>query len=540
MTDLLFVNGRIWTGNDGETTALAVRDGIISALGDEAVDARTDATHVIDLDGGMLLPGFGDGHTHPMWAGEELVGVPATGTTTLEELLARLEKYAADHPHKAWLTGGAYVPTLAPGGEFQASWLDRVVSDRPVVLASADHHTLWVNSEALRLAGITRDTPDPEGGVIVRDEAGDATGLLQENAQNLVLAVIPPKTVDERVEELAAATAALADAGVTWAQCAGATPEEIDAFVLAHERGRLAVRLAIALWVSPSEWREQVDAFTRLRDSVASSDDLSINSVKFMGDGALASADHPTAAMLEPYETDHSWHGVSIWDPEELKQAAAAFDARGFQLHIHGVGDRAVRQALDAIEYTRSVNSENGRRPIVAHVILAQTEDLARFEPLGAIPVMTPIWAQENDWTTDIVVPAIGEHREKLLYPIGTLANSSVPLSFGSDWPVTSHRPLEGLSTAVSRQTAQGTPTGGWLPEQRISLPTALAAYTTGPAHQSGREERAGRLAVGMVADLVQLDRDLFALEPLDYPAVKVVSTWLGGVARSASAPDNS
>jgi predicted amidohydrolase YtcJ len=297
----------------------------------------------------------------------------------------------------------------------------------------------------------------------------------------------------------------------------------------------MPVRMAIALWASPTEWRDQLEPFARLRDGLEESDRLVVNSVKFLGDGALASADHPTAAMLEPYASDHSWHGVSIWDPDELKLAAAAFDAAGFQLHIHGVGDAAVRQALDAVEHTRATNPENGRRPIVAHVIVAQTDDLARFEPLGIVPVMTPIWAQQNDWTTDIVVAAIGDEREKLLYPIGTLARSSVPLSFGSDWPVTTHRPLEGIATAVSRQTATGSPEGGWLPEQRITLATALRAYTAGSAYQGHRDDRAGRLRVGMVADLVQLDTDLFAIDTLDIPGAGIVGTWIDGVRQSST-----
>jgi predicted amidohydrolase YtcJ len=219
-----------------------------------------------------------------------------------------------------------------------------------------------------------------------------------------------------------------------------------------------------------------------------------------------------------------------IWTPANLTDAATEFDKRQFQLHIHGVGDAAVRNALDAVDQVARRNGSRDRRPVIAHVIVAQPADLRRFAELGVIPCMTPAWAQANEWTRAIVVPAIGPQRERFLYPVGALAASTVPLSFGSDWPVTTHKPLEGISTVVTRQTANGYPAGGWLPEQRVTLESALRAYTSGPAFQAGRESEAGRLRVGMVADLTQLSEDLFAIDPLRIREVEVRGTWISGV----------
>jgi predicted amidohydrolase YtcJ len=529
--ETVFHNGRIWTGaiDDPIIEALAVTGSRISGLGQDALDQIGASTEVIDLAGGMLLPGFGDGHMHPDMAGSELTGVPVTGATTVAEAVALVAQFAEDHPDAEWITGGSYVPSLRSDGKLLAEWLDEVVPDRPVALYAADHHTLWVNSEALRRAGITSQTPDPDGGLIVRHEDGRPLGILAESAMDLVKNVIPRKSTEELASDLAAAARVMADAGITWAQSAGADPDQIAAYVQCVEDGRFPVRMNVALWTSPTDWRDQVGPFTELRESTVKNDMFGLTSAKFWGDGAITSVDNPTAAVLEPYEGTCS-HGIALWDPEELKLATAAFDAAGWQLHIHGVGDRAVRAALDAIEHVDAVNGPADRRPVVAHVILAQPEDVERFEALGAIPCMTPVWAMASDWTTDIIIPPLGSHREKLLFPMGTLSQSSVPLSFGSDWPVTTIRPLEGISTAVTRQTPDGRPEGGWIPEQRMSLDAALHAYTSGPAYQAGREHEAGALRVGMLADLCQLGANLYEVEPLAIPSVPVRGTWIAGV----------
>jgi predicted amidohydrolase YtcJ len=343
MADTLFVGGRIWTGDPArsQTDAMLVRDGRVAAFDDEAL-AQRGRVREYDLGGGMLMPGFNDGHCHPQMAGEELAGIPLDGVTSVDDVLARVRDYAAAHRDRAWLLGGSYLPTISPGGEFRREWLDNVVRDRPVVLNSADRHSLWLNTRALEIAGIDASTPDPSGGVIVRDADGTPTGLVQELAQELVTDRIPKKSDHDLIDELAIAVSAMADAGITWAQCAGAYLDDLRVYEQAWAARSMPLGMGIALWTDPERWREQLDPFAAAARAFRGGDGLTLNSVKFWGDGAIASADHPTAAMIEPYETDPHWHGVSMWTTEEMQEAAAAFDRAGFQLHIHGIGDAAV------------------------------------------------------------------------------------------------------------------------------------------------------------------------------------------------------
>ena len=523
MPDLLFTGGTVWTGTE-TTDALAVSDGRITALGPEALQRGGT---VVDLDGGFLMASFGDGHIHPLFGGLEAQGPQIKGLTTVAEIVAEVGRYAAANPEPEWIVPGSYDPAIAPGGEFDARWLDEAVADRPVVLRAYDYHTAWCNTAALERAGIGPDTPEPRLGVIVRRPDGSPLGTLREwHACDLVLDLVPDKSADELISGLTEAGALLAAAGITWAQEAAAEPEMVATYLEADRRGALNFRVNLALRADPDTWRTQRPEFTRLRGTIPDEGRVSIRTVKFFADGVIEGG---TAAMLAPYtDAPHSC-GMPIWAPEALAEAVAAFDADGFQVHIHAIGDLGVRAALDAVALAVQENPAWDRRPVIAHTQLVDPADLSRFAELGVIANFEPLWAQLDPLQTELTIPRLGPERAALQYPMGTLFRLGAPISFGSDWPVSSYVPLLGIQIAVTRQTLDGSPP--WVPEERLQIEDALRAYTSGVAYQGFAEENWGSLAPGLQADLVWLARDPRAVGPAELRTIPVRGTWLGGAA---------
>ncbi|MEU1518433.1 amidohydrolase [Streptomyces sp. NPDC005811] len=531
--DIVFTGGTVRTGAADVPVddALAVTDGRITALGAQALAARGPRTTVVDLAGGALLPAFGDGHVHPVMGGLGLAGVPVRDRTSVEEIVEVVRGWAAEHPETEWITGDGFDPWLAPDGRFDARWLDAAVPDRPVVLRTMDHHTAWVNGVALRRAGYTAATPDPAGGEILRrDGSTEPLGTLREfGALGPVLALVPTASHGAQVAALREAAARFAAAGVTWVQDAWVEPHQADVWVTAAttEPG-LPVRADLAFVLEPDGWRERVLRFAADRDKVESSAPglLTARSVKFFADGVIEAG---TAALLEPYTDCPHSHGLANWSPQELTAAVTAVDALGFRAHLHAIGDGGVRVALDAIEAAARANGARDRRPVIAHAQLIDPADLARFAALGVIANLQPLWAQPDPLMTELTLPRIGPERGGRQYQIATLLRSGTRLSFGSDWPVTAHEPLRGIATAVTRQTPGGIPEGGWLPEERIDVDTALAAYSAGCAHQAFEEKEWGALRPGMRADLVHLAADPAGTAPGDLAHLPVLGTWLAG-----------
>ncbi|MFM9591792.1 amidohydrolase [Streptomyces scabiei] len=531
--DIVFTGGTVRTGAADTPVhdALAVTGGRISALGTQALAARGPRTTVVDLVGGALLPAFGDGHAHPVMGGLGLAGVPVRDRGSVEEIVETVRGWAAEHPEAEWITGDGFDPWLAPDGRFDARWLDDAVPGRPVVLRTMDHHTAWVNSEALRRAGYTAGTPDPVGGEILRrDGSEDPLGTLREfGALGPVLALSPRATHEAQVAALREATTRFAAAGVTWVQDAWVEPHQADVWVAAATTGPgLPLRADLAFVLEPDGWRERILRFTADRDMVESSAPglLTARSVKFFADGVIESG---TAALLEPYTDCPHSHGMANWSPRELAEAVTAVDALGFRAHLHAIGDGGVRMALDAIEAAAHANGARDRRPVVAHAQLIHPDDLARFAALGVIANLQPLWAQPDPLMTELTLPRIGPERGARQYQIAALLASGARISFGSDWPVTAHEPLRGIATAVTRQTPEGVPEGGWLPEERIDIDTALAAYSAGCAHQAFEEKEWGALRPGMRADLVHLAADPAGTAPGDLAHLPVLGTWLAG-----------
>lgn len=546
MNSTLF-DGPAWSACTGEVDGVLVVDGRVVATGEAAQnDPRAAGAERVEVRT-LVVPAFGDGHAHPLFGGLEEAGPQVRACTSVDEIVAEVRRFAEEHPELDVIRGASYDGSLVEGGAFDARWLDEAVHDRPVVLRAWDYHTVWVNSLALERAGITAETPDPPLGEISRRVDGSPLGTLREwGAIDLVAAALGEWDDESMVAAVERAGEDYARLGITWVQDAWVTPVELPAWVRAAREDRLRVRFNLALFADPRRWPDQLDELVAMRDEVRSLAHpmLSAETVKFFADGVVENA---TAALLEPYTTlvdgstptEHATcgcpvDGMLVWPDELLADAVADVDAVGFQTHIHAIGDRAVRVALDAIEHAATVNGPRDRRPVVAHVQLVDEEDRRRFGELDVIANAEPLWAQLDDLMTVLTVPRLGEERSDRQYCLGDLLRHRTRLSFGSDWPVSSAAPFEGMAVACSRQTEDRHPAEGWTPRQRIDIESALTAYGAGTAHQAFRE--AGCLDPGCAdggpeADLVLLSEDprSLAAVPRDLDRVHVLRTWLAG-----------
>ncbi|PXX04288.1 hypothetical protein C8E89_12027 [Mycolicibacterium moriokaense] len=512
-----FAGGTVWTGVNGQTTdALLVVDGAVQAAGEQARSLAAGAEQV-DLGGGFLMPSFGDGHAHPLPGGLEAVGPQVRRCKSVDEIVDEVGRFAAEHPDDEWIVGASYDSSMAPDGLFDARWLDAAVPDRPVVLRAWDYHTVWCNTVALERAGITADTPDPVLGAIPHRADGSVLGTLREwGAVDLVHNVVPERDPKVRVDALRTAADYYLARGVTWVQDAWVEPGDVDTYVDAARQDKLAVRFNLGLYADPRYFDSQLEQFADARRRVQdiASPLLTANTVKFFADGVI---ENETGALLAPYCGSLHDHGMQVWD--NLADAARAVDALGFQIHIHAIGDAAARQALDAIEHVVATNGPRDRRPVIAHAQLVDDADIDRFAALGVIPNMQPLWAQLDPLMVELTIPRLGDQRGAQQYRMHSLDESGAPLAFGSDWPVSSGRPLKGIAVAVSR--------GGWTPHEIMSVERALSAYTAGVARQAFAEKQWGTIEPGSEADFVWLDRDPRYTPDLD--AVRVVGTYLRG-----------
>ncbi|MGL4174864.1 MAG: amidohydrolase [Dermatophilaceae bacterium] len=530
-TPAVLFTGRAWCPEQGDLDAVAIQGGRIVTVGAEARALRGGAgVQEIEVGDGILLPAFADGHAHPLFAGLEAEGPQVRHARSVEQVAAEVGRWAAEHPDEPWIRGGSYDPALTPDGLFDARWLDAVVPDRPVVLRAADHHTVWVNSVALERAGIGADTPEPVLGEIPRRDDGTPLGTLREwGAVDLVLDRAGPLPLPARVRAVERATRHLASLGIAWVQDAWVEADDVDAWLAASTEGRLHCAVDLALYADPRRGPGQVDRLVELRERVRRHGDplLTAETVKLFADGVIEGA---TAALLESYVGVECAHrGMLVWEPDALAAMVAAVDAAGFQPHLHTIGDRAVRVALDAVDAgARAGDPRRGRPPVLAHVQLVDDTDRHRMAALGVVISAQPLWAQLDAVMERLTAPRLGEWRASQQYPWATLSGQGIRLAFGSDWPVSSPDPLEGIAVACSRQTEHGLPAGGWTPHERLTLAAALTAYTAGTAHQAGRA--AGTLRPGHDADLVRLDRDPFTVaEPHELGRVRVTHTWCRG-----------
>ncbi|MFC1407409.1 MULTISPECIES: amidohydrolase [Streptacidiphilus] len=555
--DLVFTGGPVYTVDPARSwaTAVAVSGGRITAVGDDH-DVRPligPRTEVVDLAGKLLLPGFQDAHVHPVLAGTTLRSCDLHQLETAPEYAAAVAGYAAANPDRAWITGGGWSMEAFPGGTPHRDLLDAVCPDRPVALPNRDGHGLWANSRALEIAGITAGTPDPADGRIERDPDGTPTGMLQEGAAELVTRHIPAATAQELYQGLLAGQAFLHSHGITGWQDAAVGPafgpgDVYGAYLAAAKDGSLTARVRGAQWWDREGGLEQLPFFLERRAECAAVGDgsgrFSTGSVKMMLDGV---AENHTAAMLEPYldgcGCSSGASGMDFIDPEKLGGYVSELDAAGFQVHFHALGDRAVRNALDAVEEALRRNGQRGNRHHLAHLQVVHPEDVPRFRTLGATANMQPLWACHEPQMDELTIPFLGERRSGWQYPFGSLARSGAMLAAGSDWSVSTPDVMLGVHVAVNRSAPQfeGGSEGGSAggdggnggevlgAEERLDLGTALAAYTAGTARVNHLDAVTGSVQVGKYADLVVLDRDPFAGPAESIGATRVLRTYVDG-----------
>ncbi|MFI0960181.1 amidohydrolase [Streptomyces sp. NPDC021080] len=539
--DLLFTGGPVFTPEGRAATAVAVTGGRITAVGNAEVhDLTGPDTEVVDLAGRLLLPGFQDAHVHPVPAGLELARCDLTGAKTARDTVAAVRAYAEAHPEREWITGGGWSMEAFAGGTPTKELLDAVVPDRPVYLPNRDHHGAWVNSRALELAGVTRDTPDPADGRFERDASGEPTGMLQEGAMQSVGRLTPAATPADRLTALLHAQRHLHALGITAWQDAivGTFPgmeDPSEAYLTAAREGSLTARVVGALWWDRARGAEQIPELVERR-AASEHGRFRATSVKLMLDGV---AENGTAALLDPYLDKCGCatanRGKRFIDPDRLPAYVSELDALGFQCHFHALGDGAVRHALDAVEAARKANGPSDTRPHLAHLQVVHPDDVPRFAALGATANIQPLWAAHEPQMDELTIPFLGPERASWQYPFGSLLRSGARLAAGSDWPVSSPDPLQGIHVAVNR-VSPDEPGPVFLPAERLDLRAALTAYTAGTAYVNHLDDT-GSVRVGALADLVVLDRDPFAGPPEAIKETGVALTYVGGE-RVYAAPD--
>lgn len=537
--DTVFVDGPVFTADTvrSRASAVAVSDGRIVAVGHEEVRELIGAnTEVIDLSGRMLVPGFQDAHVHPVWGGLDMLRCDLSELKTRQDYLARIGEYAKANQELEWILGGGWSMSTFPGGTPLARDLDSVVPDRPTFLPNRDGHGAWANSRALEFAGITKDTPDPSDGRIERDADGNPTGTLHEGAMSLISELLPRTDDALLLKALQVGQSYLHSFGVTAWQDAivgfyGDAGDAGPAYRALSEQGLLTGRAVGAIWWDRSRGIEQIPDLVAKRDAY-SHGGFHATSIKIMQDGV---AENFTAAMTEPYGDGHGHptdnSGISFVPPEVLAEAAPALDALGFQLHFHAIGDRAVRESLDAIEAAIRANGRNDHRHHIAHIQVVHPEDIHRFRELGVVANMQSLWAALEPQMVDLTLPFLGEPRSSWQYPFGDLLRSGATLAAGSDWSVSTPDPMAAIHVAVNRRSAPAHSEGDYdafLPEQSIDLGTSITAYTAGSAFVNHLDDT-GTIKVGNLADLVVLDRDPFAHPANEIGETKVLQTFVDG-----------
>jgi len=548
--DLVFVNGAVYTVDAARSWArsVAVKDGRIVAVGnDDVVEAFAGAgTEVVDLRGRMLLPGFQDAHVHPISGGLEMLQCDLNDLATAEAYLEAIRGYATAHPDVPWILGGGWSMDAFTGGLPTKQALDAVVADRPVFLPNRDGHGAWVNSAALALAGVTRDTLDPGDGRIERDAQGEPSGALHEGAMHLVDRLAPEPSREELRRGLLQGQAYLHAFGITAWQDAivqtGGAFSGLETYLDAAQTGALTARVVGALWWDRHRGLEQVEDLLERRAG-GRAGRFAATSVKIMQDGVC---ENFTAAVLEPYldaqgrPTEN--RGISFVEPTLLKEAVTRLDAEGFQVHFHALAERAVREALDAVEAALAANGPSDHRHHLAHLQVVHPDDIPRFRALGAVANAQPLWAAHESQMDVLTIPFLGQPRSGWQYPFASLVRAGAKLAMGSDWSVSTPNPLEEMHVAVNRIMPPSYPhevrtREVFIPQERLDLPTALAAFTMGSAFVNHLDADTGSIEAGKYADLVVVDRNLFEHPVEEIAGAKVDLTFVEGV-RVYSAED--
>lgn len=522
---LAVVNAKIWTGDDARpwAEALAANEEQIVAVGsNDEIGKLGEAQRSIDAGGRLLVPGFIDSHVHFISGGFGLSSVQLRDAKTPEEFSTRIGDFAATVPAGTWITGGDWDHELWGGELPRRVWIDELTPEHPVFVSRLDGHMALANSAAMRAAGVDKTVEDVSGGTIVRNEAGEPTGIFKDNAMGLISSAMPDPAEEQKDRALDAAMKYVNRQGVTSVHHVGSW-DHLDTFTRAWKTGRLTTRIYAAV---------PIDSWERLRDTIAGGsygpegrgdDWLRIGGLKGFVDGSIGSH---TAAFHEPFTDAPEDTGLYVNTPEDLYAWTSAADKAGLHVIIHAIGDRANNMLLDIYERVRNENGERDRRFRIEHAQHLALSDIPRFATLDVIPSMQPYHAiDDGRWVEKV----IGPERIKGTYAFRSLLDAKAKLAFGSDWSVAPPTPLEGIYAAVTRRTLDDKNPDGWVPEQKITLEEALRAYTQTAAYASFEEGRKGMLTVGRLADFVLLSHDLFSIPPEDFRDVDVEITVVGG-----------
>lgn len=532
--DIVLVNGAIYTMDATRrwAQAVAVTNGRISFVGSdqEAVKYAGPLSNVINLRGKMVLPGFIDSHIHPLSGALEQAACYLNDCETADCIKKTIREYAREHPkdkEHEWVTGSGW--PLPPFGSKGPSkeLLDELVGDRPAYLSSQDGHSAWVNTRALQLAGVTSFTPDPPGGRIERVEGTrEPSGTLREAAEDLVAKIVPKPAGEKRREAVLNVQKQLNAFGITGVQDACVDEDDLKAYAGLDEANLLTMRVSAAMGLEQSKGEAQLSVLKHWSEKY-DGDLLRVRAVKIFADGVMESK---TAAMLEPYlGGDGKEAGILNYTPASFKWFASKLDAAGFQIHVHAIGDQAVRVALDAIETAEKINGKSDKRHHIAHLELIDGKDIKRFRELNVAANFQPFWACRDKYVVELTEPILGPERSKRLYPIAPLFNSGAVVVAGSDWTVTTANPLDAIQVAVTRRGLEDTPEKTPLPGDPVSLPEILAAYTINGAWLGHWEKESGSIEAGKCADIIILDRNLFSIPPAEIHRTKVLLTLFKG-----------
>ena len=536
--DTILINARIYTVNRRQpwAEALAISGEQVIAVGaaKDIGSYRGATTKVIDVGGRLVLPGFTDSHIHFLEGSMNAQQIVIEDTQTLAGLQQQVKTYAASHPEKTWILGrGWSYPMFGAAALPDKKYLDEIVPDRPVYLEAFDGHTWWANSKALQLAGITRQSPDPVPGIIRDPKTGEPTGVIKEDPADAIFErVIPLPTREEKLRGIRQSLKEANRVGLVRVHCAGNLGIGISDFdnselydQLRHT-GDLTLRIYMAYYVEPPTLTDRnlleiEEARRRYRDQW-----IAAGAAKFFLDGVIESH---TAAMLAPYSDDQSTSGQLLWDPDAYAKAVVELDHHGIQVFTHAIGDRAIRLALDAYETAQTTNHTFDARHRIEHIEDASAADIPRFGKLGVIASFQPLHAYPNDDTLNVWARNVGPERAQRAWAWRSIENAGGQLAFGSDWPVVTLNPWPGVQNALTRQTTEGNPPGGFVPHERISLEDAIRAYTLGAAFAGHREKTEGSLQPGKLADLIVLSQDVFKIEPTEIGKTEVLLTMVGG-----------
>ena len=528
--DLVLQHASVYTMDAARSWArtVAVRGGRIVYVGSASLppDLVGEHTEVVDLRGRMVMPGFHDGHVHPISSGIELAECTLDDLATARALTDSIRACARAQSDRAWVRGGGWQLPLFKDANPSKLLLDQAVPDRPAILYAADGHSAWVNSKALELAGITQQTPDPPNGRIERDpRTGEPSGTLREDAISLVGRIVPLRTEQELADGLARAQKLANRYGITTILSAATGEADLRAYSDADKKGALTLRVVAAIHLGDPLHDSMLPKLRELRLRFAGPR-VRPNAVKLFADGVIESR---TAALLAPYLDRRGDSGTPVYDPAALKDLAVELDRDGLQIHVHAIGDRAIRMVLDAFAYARARNGAQDSRHSITHLQLIDPEDVSRFRDLGVIANFQALWANGDDYLTSLTEPALGPKRSRWLYPIASVAQSGAVVSGGSDWSVSSLNPLDAIETGITHRPPGDTTQPAWNPVERVDLPTMLSMYTINAAYANHMERETGSIEVGKLADLIVLERNLFETPPEEIHSVRVLRTLLEG-----------